>query len=87
MKVFNYNQRTFFGLEAGPLHDPATIISLINDKAFRFEKMNVKIDTNFTDQAGKTICSNKEPYNTLVAVDVNLEEYWKEVFNHLKLCI
>ena len=87
MKVFNYNQRTFFGLEAGPLHDPATIISLINDKAFRFEKMNVKIDTSFTDQAGKTICSNKEPYNTLVAVDVNLEEYWKEIFNHLKLCI
>ena len=49
--------------------------------------MNVKIDTSFTDQAGKTICSNKEPYNTLVAVDVNLEEYWKEIFNHLKLCI
>ena len=87
MKVFNYNQRTFFGLEAGPLHDPATIISLINDKAFRFEKMNVKIDTSFTDQAGKTICSNKEPYNVLVAVDVNLGEYWKEIFNHLKLCI
>ena len=87
MKVFNYNQRTFFGLEAGPLHDPATIVSLINDRAFRFEKMNVKIDTSFTDQAGKTICSDKEPYNALVAVDVNLEEYWKEVFNHLKLCV
>ena len=87
MKVFNYNQRTFFGLEAGPLHDPATIISLINDKAFKFEKMNVEIDTSITDQAGKTICSNKKPYNALVAIDVNLEEYWKETFNHLKLCI
>ena len=87
MKVFNYNQRTFFGLEAGPLHDPATIISLLNDKAFKFEKMNVKIDTSFTDQAGKTICSNCAPYNALVAVDVNLEEYWKEIFNHLKLVI
>ena len=87
MKVFNYNQRTFFGLEAGPLHDPATIISLLNDKAFKFEKMNVEIDTSFTDQAGKTICNKKEPYNALVAVDVNLEEYWKEIFNHLKLCI
>ena len=87
MKVFNYNQRTYFGLEAGPLHDPATIVSLINDKAFKFEKMNVIIDTSFTDQAGKTICDKKEPYNALVAVDVNLEEYWKEIFNHLKLCI
>ena len=87
MKVFNYNQRAFFGLEAGPLHDPATIVSLINDNTFRFEKMNVRIDTSFTDKAGKTICSNKEPYNALVAIDVNLDEYWKEVFNHLKKCI
>ena len=87
MKVFNYNQRTFFGLKAGPLHDPATIISLINDKVFKFERMNVKIDTSFTDQAGRTICSNHKPYNALVAVDVNLEEYWKEIFNHLKLVV
>ena len=87
MKVFNYNQRTFFGLEAGPLHDPATIISLINDKAFTFEKMSVVIDTSFTDQAGKTICSKSKPYNAQVAVSVNLEEYWKEIFKHLEMCI
>lgn len=86
MKVFNQNQRHFFGLEAGPLHDPATIVSLLNDKAIRFEEMNVEIDTSFTDQVGKTICQKKKPYNCLVATSVNLEEYWKEIYKHLEMC-
>lgn len=86
MKVFNHNQREFFGLEAGPLHDPATIVSLLNDKAFKFEKMNVTIDVSNTDLAGKTICSKKSPYNCLVATSVNLEEYWKEIYKHLEMC-
>lgn len=86
MNVFNHNQREFFGLEAGPLHDPATIVSLVNDKAFRFEKMNVTIDISNTDQAGKTICVSKAPYNCLVATSVNLEEYWKEIYKHLEMC-
>lgn len=87
MLVFNKNQRDFFGLEAGPLHDPATIISLINEKAFVFEDMNVQIDTSDTDQAGKTICTKVKPYNCKVAVSVDLKEYWKEVFAHLRKCI
>ena len=86
MKVFNENQRTFFGLESGPLHDPATIISLINPKAFIFEKMNVSIDTSNTELAGKTYCSKVEPYNAEVAVKVNLNEYWKVVYEHLRRC-
>ena len=36
MKVFNENQRKYFGLEYGPLHDPATIISMIDDHVFEF---------------------------------------------------
>ena len=84
MKVFNQNQRTFFGLEYGPLHDPATIISLLNPKAFKFEKMHVQIDTSNSDLAGKTYCSKNEPYNTEVAVEVNLTEYWNCVFEHLR---
>ena len=87
MEVFNQNQRDFFGLPCGPLHDPATIISLINPNAFKFEKMNVRIDTSFTDQAGKTTCSLSEPYNCLVATEVNLDEYWKEIYKHLRRCI
>ena len=87
MEVFNQNQRDFFGLPCGPLHDPATIISLINPNAFKFEKMNVQIDTTFTDQAGKTTCSRSEPYNCLVATEVNLDEYWKEIYKHLRRCV
>ena len=84
MEVFNHNQREFFGLEAAPLHDPATVISLINDRAFKFERMNVEIDTSNTDLAGKTIC-NPDPNGTvLVATEVNLEEYWKEIYRVLE---
>ena len=86
MKVFNKNQRNFFGLSAGPLHDPATIVSLINEDVFTFEDMNVEIDTSNTDQAGKTICSLKEPHNTKVATKVNVELYWKEIYKHLRRC-
>ncbi len=86
MKVFNENQHTFFGLEYGPLHDPATVISLLNEKAFKFESMNVEIDTSETECLGKTRCSKNKPFNCEVAVEVNLEEYWSEVYKHLKRC-
>lgn len=86
MEVFNKNQREFFGLEAGPLHDPATIISLINQKAFKFEKMDVRIDTSNTEYLGKTWCSPNPNSNILVATEVNLEEYWSEIYKHLRRC-
>lgn len=86
MKVFNENQRTFFGLEYGPLHDPATIISLINDKAFKFEKMEVTIDTSNSEFLGKTHCKKAINGNCMVATEVNLDEYWSEVYRHLRRC-
>lgn len=86
MKVFNDNQRRFFGLSAGPLHDPATIISLIDEEVFTFEDMQVKIDTSDTDKVGKTICLKDKPYNTKVAVNVNIERYWENIFEHLRRC-
>ena len=57
-----------------------------NENAFVFEDMNVTIDTSDTDQAGKTICSYKEPHNCRVATKVNLNEYWKEIYEHLRRC-
>ena len=86
MKVFNENQRKFFGLKYGPLHDPATIISLINEKAFVFEPMHVEIDTSDTEYLGKTRCNKAKPFNCNVATSVNLEEYWSEVYKHLRRC-
>ena len=84
MEVFNKNQREFFALEAGPLHDPATIVSLINAKAFKFEKMDVEIDTSNTDLAGKTTCIPNQNGNVEVATEVNLKEYWKEIYKALE---
>lgn len=86
MKVFNENQRKFFGLQYGPLHDPATIISLLNEKAFKFEPMHVEIDCTDTEYLGKTRCAKEKPYNCDVAVSVNLDEYWSEVYKHLRRC-
>lgn len=86
MKVFNENQRKFFGLQYGPLHDPATIISLLNEKAFKFEPMHVEIDCTDTEYLGKTRCTKEKPYNCDVAVSVNLNEYWSEVYKHLRRC-
>ena len=87
MKVFNENQRSFFGLEAGPLHDPATIVFLINEDVFEFEDMNVEIDVSQSELAGKTVCSkDKLPHNVKVATTVNVDLYWKEIFKHLRRC-
>ena len=86
MNVFNTNQRLFFGLEYGPLHDPATIISLINDKAFAFKRMQVDIDTSDTYKLGKTYCKEDSNGNCLVATSVNLDEYWSEIYKHLRRC-
>lgn len=87
MEVFNRNQKEVFGLEAAPLHDPATIISLLNEKAFVFEDMNVSIDVSNTDEVGRTICTKVKPYNCKVATKVNVDEYWKTLFEHLEKCI
>ena len=86
MKVFNENQRTFFGLEHGPLHDPATIVSLMNSKAFEFEPMHVEIDTSDTIYLGKTRCTKDKPFNCMVATKVNLEEYWSTIYESLRRC-
>ena len=87
MKVFNENQRKFFSLPSGPLHDPATIISLLRDNVFTFEDMNVSIDTSNTNKVGKTICTKEKPFNCKVAIDVNLDKYWEVIYDHLKRCL
>lgn len=84
MTVFNKNQRDFFGLEAGPLHDPATIISLLNENVFTFEPMNVTIDTSASEKAGQTVCKKNKPHNCLVAFEVNIKLYWQEIYKYLQ---
>ena len=87
MKVFNQNQKDFFGLEAGPLHDPATIVSILDENVFVFEPMNVQIDTSNSEKTGKTLCLKEGKFNAEVAVQVDVKKYWNVVYNYLRKCI
>ncbi len=88
MKVFNENQKKIFGFSGAPLHDPATIISLINPNVFKFQKMNVEIDISGGPSYGRTNCDRfdylHQEHNAYVAVDINVKQYWKEVYKGLK---
>lgn len=88
MKVFNENQLKIFGHSGAPLHDPATIISILNPNVFKFQKMNVVIDVSGGPSYGRTNCDRydylHQPHNAYVAVDINVKEYWKEVEKGLK---
>lgn len=86
MEVFNANQRKYFKIQAAPLHDPATIISLINKNVFKFKLMSVKIDTSKTEKAGKTTCVPSAYGNALVAVSANQKAFFKVIFKYLKKC-
>lgn len=88
MRVFNENQRKTFSIEAGPLHDPATIVSLIDDEIVKFQHMNVTIDINHGCSYGRTNCDVfdylKAPHNAYVAMDIDINKYWEIIYNVIK---
>ena len=77
MEVFNANQANYFGImEGGPLHDPITIASMIDDNLITWNDMNVRIDTSHSPLEGKTYCEEKEPHNCKVAVAIDINRFW-----------
>lgn len=88
MVEFNKNQKKIFGFDGGPLHDPATIVSLINDDVIKFQYMNVVIDVTGGPSYGRTNCDQfnylHQTPNAWVAVDVDVEKYWDEIENGLR---
>lgn len=88
MEVFNENQQKTFGLEAGPLHDPVTIVSLIDENVVKFQKMNVTIDLSHGESYGRTNCDVfdflKKEKNCYVAIDIDVEKYWNIIEEGLK---
>ena len=80
MKVFNENQRKTFGVAAGPLHDPATIASIIDEGLIKWQKMNVVIDISHGPSYGRTNCDVfdylQAPQNAYVAMDIDVNKYW-----------
>ena len=88
MRVFNANQNKTFGLEAGPLHDPATIASILDDKLIKYQKMNVEIDISHGPSYGRTNCDVfdylKKPHNAYVAMDIDVDRYWDLIEKGIK---
>ena len=88
MRVFNENQRKTFGVQAGPLHDPATIASILDENLIKYEKMNVVIDISHGPSYGRTNCdvfdylhANKNAY---VAMDIDVNRYWDIIEEGIK---
>ena len=81
MNVFNANQaKTFNNFIGGPLHDPVTIASLIDDKLVKWQDMNVTIDISHGPSYGRTNCDIydylKLPHNCKVAMDIDVNRFW-----------
>ena len=81
MNVFNANQaKTFNNLIGGPLHDPVTIASMIDDKLVKWQEMNVTIDLSHGSSYGRTNCDIydylKLPHNCSVAMDIDVNRFW-----------
>ncbi len=88
MKVFNQNQKAVFGYEGGPLHDPITLVTLLDDNCIHYQSMNVEIDISKGPSYGRTNCDVldilKAPHNALVAMDVDVNRYWDIVETAIK---
>ena len=80
MKTFNENQRKVFGLPGGPLHDPVTIASLMDERLVHFDFVNTEIDVQPGCSRGRTNCDlpdymHKEK-NSYVATDIDVALFW-----------
>lgn len=89
MNVFNANQaKTFNNFVGGPLHDPVTIASLIDDKLVNWQRMNVTIDLSHGPSYGRTNCDIydylKLPHNCDVAMDIDVNRFWDIVEDGIK---
>lgn len=81
MNVFNANQaKTFNNFVGGPLHDPVTVASLIDESLIKWQEMNVDIDLSHGPSYGRTNCDIydylKRPHNCKVAMDIDVNRFW-----------
>lgn len=81
MEVFNANQaKTFANYVGGPLHDPVTIASLIDESLVTWKECNVEIDLSHGSSYGRTNCDIfdylKKPHNCKVAIDIDVNKFW-----------
>ena len=90
MKAFNANQKKIFSwIEGGPLHDPVTIVSLLDPSAVTYRYMNTVIDVSKGPSYGRTNCDqfdylHQKP-NAFVATEIDVKKYWNQIERILRL--
>ena len=74
------NQKKVFGLEGAPLHDPVTIVYLIDPSVVELKHVNVEIDVGGGCSYGRTNCDVfdylHKKKNAYVAVDIDVDKYF-----------
>lgn len=90
MKQYNINQKKIFRWsQGGPLHDPVTIVSLLDPSVVTYEYMNVDIDLSKGPSYGRTNCDRynylHSKSNAYVAVGINVDKYWDTIESVLRL--
>lgn len=88
MTFFNKSQKEVFGWEGGPLHDPVTVASLLDETLLVTKDMYTEIDIRGIQSYGRTNCdffgnTGKTP-NSKVAIDINVEKFWDIIEKGIK---
>ncbi len=87
MDVFCENQKKVFGFDGAPLHDPVTIVYLLNPDVLKMKFMNVTIDLSHGPSYGRTNCDQfdylKLKKNAYVAIDIDVDKYFEIVLEAL----
>lgn len=90
MRVYNANQKKTFQWKNGaPIHDPVTVVSLLDPGVVTYESMNVDIDVSKGPSYGRTNCDrygylHLKP-NAFVAVAINPDRFWDVVEKVMRL--
>jgi len=90
MRVYNANQKKTFQWKNGaPIHDPVTVVSLLDLGVVTYESMNVDIDVSKGPSYGRTNCDrygylHLKP-NAFVAVAINPDRFWDVVEKVMRL--
>ena len=88
MGHFCRTQKEIFGFPGGPLHDPCTIVWLIDPSIITLKPMHTTVDISRGESYGRTNCDffsyQKKALNSNVAVAVDVDRYWDLIEEELR---
>ena len=88
MAHFCRTQKEIFGFPGGPLHDPCTMVWLLDPSIITLKPMHATIDISHGESYGRTNCDffnyQKKPLNAHVAVAVDVDRYWDLIEEELR---